>query len=107
VAGAALALALTGCGGDEEAPRVRMNIESFRFRPPEIAVPAGRQVTLPVRNRATVVHNLSIPDIGADFDYRPGQSSNFIFIAPESGRLEFFCKYHRDQGMTGVFFVRP
>ncbi len=104
-AAAAVAAALAACGGDEARPDYRIDMNSFRFEPNAFEVVANRQATVPVRNQAEVVHNISIPAIGADFDYRPGQSSTLIFIAPEAGQFEFFCKYHRDRGMSGVVLV--
>ena len=77
----------------------------FKFAPAEISVSASGQVTLRVENRGKTTHNLSIPAISADIDYRPGTGDNVIFVPPTSGRIEFFCKYHLDQGMLGAFVV--
>jgi len=104
---AALAVLLTpGCSGTPKPSGNSIDVVDFRFRPDAISVAAGQQVTIRITNKGKVLHNLSIPAIEADIDYPPGRSANLIFVAPASGPLEFFCKYHRDRGMTGAFIVR-
>jgi hypothetical protein len=61
-------------------------------------VTGGRQVPIRVNNMGGVRHNLLIPVMEVGVGYEPGQSSNLIFIAPESGPVELFCRYHRDEG---------
>jgi plastocyanin len=84
-----------------------MDLVDFAFEPDTIAIRAGAQVTIRVANTGKVLHNITIPAIEAGVDYQPGQSSNLIFLAPSAeGPVEFFCTYHRDQGMVGRFIVR-
>ena len=83
-----------------------LNIVDFAFQPDVLTVTGGRQVTIRVDNMGSVRHNLSIPVLEVGVDYEPGQSSNLIFIAPESGPVELFCRYHRDEGMTGTLMVQ-
>ncbi len=79
----------------------------FTFEPAELPASAGSQVTLTFSNEGDVAHNLSVPAISVDFDFEPGTSENVIFVAPPTpGPLEFFCKFHQDRGMRGVFDVR-
>jgi plastocyanin len=78
----------------------------YKFAPAEITIGATGQVTLRFNNQGEELHNLSIPDISADIDYQPNTGDNVIFVPPGAGRLEFFCKYHRDRGMTGAFIVQ-
>lgn len=104
---ALLLACLVGCN-DEEAPEAGQPLTAidFRFAPSMITIAAGSQVMLRITNQGKVAHNLSIPSIEADIDYQPGAKDNVIFVAPASGRVEFFCKFHRDQGMTGAFTVQ-
>jgi plastocyanin len=74
----------------------------FRFQPAQLQARSGEQITLAVTNRGNSLHNVTVPSLeGAAIDVPPGQTKNLIFIAPAAGTLEFFCKYHRQQGMTG------
>ena len=96
-----------GCtdGGDNRLSGDHMDAVDFAFQPNFINVTAGRQATISVSNKGAVAHNISIPAIEADLDFEAGQSTNLIFIAPESGPLDFFCKFHPDR-MKGAFIVR-
>jgi plastocyanin len=81
--------------------------QDFSFQPAEFPASAGRQVTLTFSNEGEVAHNLSVPAIPVDLDFEPGVSENIIFVAPATpGPVEFFCKFHRDQGMRGTFNVQ-
>ena len=103
-----VAVAASGCGDGEERPLTpELVAREFSFQPAEFPASAGRQVTLTFSNEGKVAHNLSVPAISVDFDFEPGASENVIFVAPATpGPLEFFCKYHRDQGMSGTFHVQ-
>ena len=102
-----LVLATVGaCRGDGAPAGNRLDAVDFEFRPHAVSVRAGRQATIRVTNKGKATHNVSIPAIGADIDYRPGRSENLIFIVPDAGPVEFFCKYHQARGMTGTFVLR-
>ncbi|MFN2503309.1 MAG: cupredoxin domain-containing protein [Acidimicrobiales bacterium] len=105
---ALLLASMAGCSDDDEPPEAGQPLTAidFRFAPSTITVTAGSQVMLRITNQGKVAHNLSIPTIEADIDYQPGAKDNVIFVAPASGQVEFFCKFHKDQGMTGAFKVQ-
>lgn len=113
---AVVALAVSGfaCGGSGQ-PRVPIPVTSptptkllaldFRFEPATVPARSGRQVTLGITNTGTVDHNFSIPGLSVDTDVKPGETINVIFVAPGSGPLSFFCKFHQDRNMTGSLEV--
>lgn len=104
-----LVVTAAGCsdGGSGGGPAgTPLETRDFAFDPAQLSVPQGQQVTLNLRNTGEVVHNISIESIGADLDIAPGQTHNLIFVAPAGGDVAFFCKYHRDRGMTGTIAVR-
>ena len=87
---------------------VKVKAVDFRYEPAAFARTAGKQVTMSITNDGKVTHNVSLPEIGGipadllSIDIAPGKTENLIFIAPdEPTTLEFFCKFHKDQGMTG------
>lgn len=102
---AVLAPIATGCSGAGPGGP-KLEAFDFRFQPATIAVAGGNQLTLPFANKGKEPHNITIPAIGADLDLQPGESINVIFIPPASGPLEFFCKFHKSQGMVGTFQVK-
>jgi plastocyanin len=103
-----VAVAVAGCsGGDDEVAGPELAARDFRFQPTEFLVTAGQQVTIAVVNRGRVTHNLSIPSIPVDLDFEAAKKGTVIFVPPnEPGGVEFFCKFHADQGMRGTFRVQ-
>jgi plastocyanin len=103
-----VAVAVPGCsGGDDEVAGPELAARDFSFQPTEFLATAGQQVTINVVNRGTVAHNLSIPSIPVDLDFEVGKRGTVIFVPPnEPGGVEFFCKFHADQGMRGTFRVQ-
>ncbi len=99
---------MPGCSGDsDQSVGPELAALDFRFEPAEFLVVPGQQVTITVVNRGKVVHNLSIPSIPIDLDFPVGKRQTVIFVPPdEPGGLEFFCKYHADQGMRGRFTIQ-
>ena len=104
-----LAVATGGCGGSEDKPvNPELVARDFSFEPTEFPATPGQQLTLTFTNRGKVAHNLSIPSIPVDLDFEPGKSETIIFVPPSTpGPVEFFCKFHQQQGMKGTFQVRP
>jgi plastocyanin len=97
----------SACSGGGGGPgELTLEAGDIRFVPETVVVQAGGQVTVALRNTDSVRHNLSVPGVEADVDVEPGRSVNVIFVPPGTGALEFFCKYHREQGMRGTFQVR-
>ena len=64
---------------------------------------------LSLHNNGDVVHNFSIANTLIDLDTRPGEETNSEAIGGvvRPGVYEFFCKYHRDKGMSGTVTVLP
>ena len=99
IAGAAVALALCGCGGVDAAPGVRA--ADFRFAPATMHVHAG--TTVEWRNSGHTDHSVK----GLDFFSRavpPGARYTHRFDKP--GTYRYFCTLHPD-AMTGVVVVDP
>ena len=64
-------------------------------------------VAFVVRNEGSNLHNVTFPGLGISKDIEPGQSYR---IAPVRklggiGTYNFFCKYHAEENMRGVFRV--
>jgi len=80
---------------------VEVELDSFYFEPTVIKGTAGAQIKLELSNDSTIVHNLSLTDQKVDQDVLPDQSMDVTVTIPQSGFVEFFCKYHKAQGMVG------
>lgn len=110
-----LALAVTGCGGDEESTagssatpaagsaKPEVDIEDFKFVTETVEVEAGGAVTFANGDQAK--HNAQT-DAGADGafntnDLQKGDSKSVTFEEP--GTYAYYCIYHRF--MTGTVEV--
>jgi plastocyanin len=101
---AAVALALTACGGggSDPGPVATATVDlpkSYRFAPQAIAVPVGTTVTW--TNNDDFTHNVNLE--GADpLTMSPGESATRTFTAP--GMYPYVCSLHPND-MTGSVLV--
>lgn len=128
----ALALAVTGCStakppgrGDLEVTRIdgtdvivrgrldvagasaAVGIYDNYFQPNLLSARPGTTVRLSFQSFGLGSHNVSVPHAAIDKDVTPGQSVDVEFTLPASGRVAFFCRFHRDEsGMIGAVDVR-
>jgi plastocyanin len=78
-----------------------VELDDFYFEPTIITGTAGQKVTLELENEGAALHNFSLTDQSIDKDVQPGQKMDVTVTIPQSGTVEFFCKYHRTLGMVG------
>jgi plastocyanin len=75
-------------------------MDDFYFGPTVLTGTPGQTITISLDNHGSALHNFSTT--AKDFtDVQPGQSGSVTVTFPQSGFLEFFCKYHRSSGMVG------
>ena len=132
VAGVVLALAITACsskenptvtgtpngpekqmiGGQDVVVRGRLTVsgnaatlaikDNF-FEPNILIGAAGSRVTLTLQSAGLGIHNFSLTEQSINKDITPGSTSTVDVTFPPSGRLVFFCRFHRDEsGMIGA-----
>jgi plastocyanin len=84
---------------------VRIRVQDFLFNPACLIVLGGQG--LEVRNRGANLHNFTIEGSQIGFDIRPGEviRTEAVGGAVPPGTYEFFCFYHRAQGMSGEITV--
>ena len=75
--------------------------DDFYFEPTIIEGKPGQTVKLELKNEGKNLHNFSIDSQGIDQDVNTDSSATVTVTIPQSGFVEFFCKYHRAQGMVG------
>jgi plastocyanin len=84
---------------------VRIRAQDFVFNPECLVVLGGQGLV--VRNGSSNLHNFTIEGSPIGFDVRPGEvtRTEAVGSAAPPGTYEFFCFYHRGQGMTGEITV--
>lgn len=82
-----------------------LELDSFYFEPTIIKGTAGQGIKLELENESDTLHNFSLAEQSIDQDVQAGQKMEVEVKLPESGFVEFFCKYHRATGMAGELTV--
>jgi plastocyanin len=119
------ALSLSACGAGKPSTTLDVVMSDFAFTPNAYVVPAGKEITLNIRNNGAVVHNFIIMKLdtsaGADWDdtdqvnvfweerdITPGGEISVTFTAPtEPGEYQVVCRTagHIASGMIGKLTV--
>jgi len=79
--------------------------DDFYFEPTVIKGTPGAQIKLELDNESQTLHNFSLTEQSIDQDIQPGAKEDVTVTFPQSGFLEFFCKYHKALGMVGELTV--
>jgi plastocyanin len=82
-----------------------VEVDSFYFEPTVLKGTAGQQVKLELENESDALHNFTLEDQNVDQDVQAGEKAEVTVTLPQTGFLEFFCKYHRASGMVGELSV--
>ena len=114
----ALAIVLSACGGGDADPSPRVvNASDFEFD--VVAVAAGQEVTVQLRNSGNVEHNWTLlaagvsvatsaevvdSDVLATVTADPSQSVSTRFTAPAPGTYQVICiiEGHLEAGMNAM-----
>jgi plastocyanin len=84
---------------------VELEEDNFYFEPTVLKGSPGQKLTIELSNEGSAVHNFSIPDQSIDQDVQPDAKGEVMVTFPDSGTLEFFCKYHQSRGMVGALEI--
>ena len=82
-----------------------IEVDSFYFEPTVVKGSAGQQIKLELENESGTTHNFTLADQNIDQDIEGGQKVEVTVTLPQSGFLEFFCKFHKASGMVGELSV--
>jgi uncharacterized cupredoxin-like copper-binding protein len=108
---ALLAIALTACGGtaSSSGPALTVELTDFKFGPATIEILADQKVTLELRNKGAVEHDLSIDAIGLKAIVKPGQTASRSIGPLKAGTTyDVYCSTagHKESGMVGKLIVK-
>jgi plastocyanin len=104
---AALALAVAGCGSDDgpqpaSGGTTKLALQDNTFDPATIDGDPGSKVTLALENSGKAEHTFTVDDQKVDEELEPGDKATVSVTIPDSGSVEFYCRYHRAGGMVGT-----
>ncbi len=113
----------TGAGGEsQEAPVVlagtvnnhglatvsgtelELEADDFYFAPTFVRADPGTTLKVTVVNEGQASHTLTTTSPDVDRVVPAGQTATVDLELPDSGVVNFFCRFHRDQGMQGAVY---
>ena len=121
---ALLSFLLSACGGSSGGSSLDITMTEYKYAPAAWTVPAGKAVTLNLKNTGSVVHTWTlvskpVTDMSATLDkanvlfdsgdVAAGASKTVTFTAPTTpGTYQVICtdKGHFELGMTGQLTVQ-
>lgn len=111
-------VALAACGGDEteqtptgaaETPAGSTTVEvqaaDFLFGPARIEAQPGQTLKVHVSNVGSASHTFTIDEQGIDEVLAAGEEATVSVVAPQSGTLRYYCRFHAARGMEGEITV--
>jgi uncharacterized cupredoxin-like copper-binding protein len=124
----AISLVLAACSGiGASGPSTTLKVEmaEFMFDPKALSVPAGKEITLELKNSGVIQHDFiilkkgvilpgkfdsekQIADVYFHAALEPGKAGTFKFTAPaEAGEYQVICGIpgHFQSGMTAILTV--
>ena len=87
----------------DEAFELEMELDNFYFEPTYIKSPGGAAATLKLHNEGDAPHTFTADELGVDEELQPGDEKTIEVEIGTETRYEFYCRFHRDQGMRGAF----
>lgn len=75
------------------------------FKPNILTGVSGTAIVATIKNDGKELHNFSVTGQDVSQDMKAGEAPSVAFTFPGSGKVVFFCKYHRDDGMVGELQV--
>ena len=82
-----------------------LEADDFYFDPTTLNGEAGQTLKIELKNEGAAEHNFTLEDQDIDQDIEEGEDATVTVTFPDSGILEFYCKYHRSSGMVGQLSV--
>jgi plastocyanin len=86
-------------------PELPPKAVNFEWKPGNLLLAAGQQVTLKIANDDTMQHNFTFKPVKAAKNLPVEATTSIAFTAPKPGSYRFYCKYHL-QMMQGAITVR-
>ncbi len=78
---------------------------NFLFNPTVLTGSAGQSLKIEIHNGGSVPHTFTIDDENVDVLVQPGQDTSVDVAFPDSGVVEFYCRFHHGSGMAGELKV--
>ncbi len=82
---------------------LEVELDDFYFEPTFIKAPGDATAMVKLKNEGTVAHTFTSDTLNFDQQVEPGKTAELTVKLGTETRYEFYCKFHKDQGMSGAF----
>ena len=82
--------------------KVEIELDDNYFDPTVLKGKPGQKVELELKNEGKATHSFTISEQHVDKVIQPGDETETEVTFPQSGQLEFVCKFHQGLGMVGA-----
>jgi plastocyanin len=82
-----------------------VELDDDYFEPTVITGTPGQKLKLELENEGSNEHNFTLEAQNVDQDVDAGEKADVTVTIPQSGKLAFYCKYHKQLGMAGALGV--
>ena len=90
-----------------ETGKVEIEVYDNYFEPTVLKGKPGQKVTLELKNEGKAAHTFTISNQSVDKELQPGDEGEVDVTFPQSGQVEFVCKFHQSSGMIGALQAGP
>ena len=84
---------------------LEMEVDDFYFEPAALTGEAGQELTLVLENEGDAAHTVTIEDQDIDEELQAGDETEVTVTFPDSGSVEYICRFHVGGGMKGTLEV--
>jgi plastocyanin len=85
-----------------ETGKIEIELDDNYFDPTILKGKPGQKVELELKNEGKATHTFTISAQNIDKEIQPGDEAETEVTFPQSGQLEFVCKFHQGLGMIGA-----
>lgn len=86
-----------------ESFELELELDNFYFEPTYIKSPGGATAKIELHNEGTTNHTFTVPGLNVDEELAPDATKSIEVNIGTETRYEFYCRFHKDQGMRGAF----
>ena len=84
--------------------KLDLEVDDFYFGPTFVKAAPGQVVTVTVKNEGRATHTFTVDGSGVDQQLSPDTKATIEVTMPASGYVNYYCRFHRGQGMQGAFY---
>jgi plastocyanin len=94
--------------GTEDATgssELELEADDFYFGPTYVKASPGSTLSVTIENEGDDPHTFTIDDQDIDVELESGATADAEVTVPDDGVVNFYCRFHRGQGMQGAVFT--